>query len=86
MTLTAGPLTVKHVEEGREGIVQAVRVDFTAGGLDSVPYVTAYGVPHGVSGSHETYQTGTVYVMNEAGATVGRYTLEDGAPQKLKAA
>jgi hypothetical protein len=79
---TAGTLTIKHVEEGREGIVQAIRVEHEWGkpGDGNGAKLTAYGVP-GEGGptlsSVETYASGTIYVMNESGATVGKYVLSD---------
>lgn len=77
---TAGTFTVKHVEEGREGIVQAIRIEHQWG--EPAPgegaRVYAYGVPGAVTGhTTEVYQSGTIYVMNEAGATVGKYVLSD---------
>lgn len=86
--LTAGPLTVKHVEEGREGITQAISVEFEqrpegshVEGQKTPCYgeLTAFGVPNSISGgTSNRYASGTVYVMNEAGATVGKYRLTDG--------
>ncbi len=81
--LTAGPLTVKHVEEGHESITQAITVEFErihsdTPGAPSGPQVNAYGVPCGVDGGTiNRYASGIVYVMNEAGATVGKYHLSD---------
>lgn len=80
--LTAGPLTVKHVEEGRESICQAISVEFErlsseSPGAPTGPQVNAYGVPNGLDGTINRYSSGIVYVMNEAGATVGRYQLSD---------
>lgn len=80
--LTAGPLTVKHVEEGRETICQALNVEYErihsdTPGAPSGPQVNAYGVASGIDGTINRYASGIVYVMNEAGATVGKYHLDD---------
>lgn len=78
--LTAGPLTVKHVEEGHETICQAISIEYeqvSSGtpGAPSGPQVNAYGVPNGLDGTINRYASGTIYVMNEAGSTVGKYVL-----------
>lgn len=88
---TAGPLTVKHIEEGHESICQALSVEYeevisASPGAPSGPQVNAYGVPNGLDGTINRYGSGVVYVMNEAGATVGRYDLDREASRLAKAA
>lgn len=83
--LTAGPLTVKHIEEGRQSIIQALDIEFeahvaasdNADGYEG-PQVSAYGTPR--EKTLQYFRSGRVYVMNEAGATVGMYDLDMRAP------
>lgn len=78
--------TVKHVErDGFEGIVQAMDVTFHPGrdchgeDLGHIAEFVAFGVPGPNAGARldgvVRYGTGTIYVMNEAGKTVGCYHL-----------
>lgn len=78
--LTAGPLTIKHIEnDGHESIAQAVSINYHPGrtGHDGErPSLIAFGVPDAVSGpANNVYDSGVIYVMNESGSTVGRYHL-----------
>src|SRR5579859_6500448 len=87
---TAGTLTVKHVEEGRETIRQATHVEYIEYPDDHQrepdgPMLIAYGVPDALDGTINRYGSGIVYVMNEAGATVGRYDLEMRPPRRKAA-
>lgn len=76
MHLTAGPLTVRHLEpSGHESITQAVSVSFQPLGDNQDLQLIAFGVPNPVSDGCNRYASGTVYVMNEAGATVAKYDL-----------
>lgn len=89
--LTAGPLTVKHIEEnGHESIMQAISISFDPSTDVMGPSLTAYGVPlrpgEADEGGCAQYASGVVYVMNEAGATVGRYVCGANRPAALKAA
>lgn len=90
--LTAGPLTVKHIEEnGHESIMQAISISFDPSTDVMGPSLTAYGVPlrpgETDEGGCAHYAGGVVYVMNEAGSTVGRYVLGVNSPvQMVKAA
>lgn len=81
MHLTAGPLTVRHLEpSGHESITQAISVSYQPGNNtpergDEKPLLIAFGVPDSMGEGHCNYGSGTVYVMNEAGATVAKYDL-----------
>lgn len=80
MHLTAGPLTVRHLEpSGHESITQAISVSFQPGtnppGDNEDTQLIAFGVPNPVSDGCNRYASGTVYIMNEAGATVAKYDL-----------
>lgn len=73
-------LTIKHVEKsGHEGIQMAHGVSVSKG-PNNTKAVEAFGCT-GIGGAvdesgHCTYGTGKVYVMNDAGATVGFYDLD----------
>lgn len=80
--LTAGPLTVKYVEDsGFERVVQATFVQYCPPSFDTPPCLTAFGVPTGDEHDMMQFHDSTVYVMNEAGATVGVYRL--GLPTRV---
>lgn len=89
--VTAGPLTVKHIEENAyESITQAINTNYDPGSADRLPCFTAYGVPlrpgSADEGGYASYNSGIIYVMNEAGATVARYDLDTAAVHLRKAA
>lgn len=73
-------LTIKHVEKsGHESIQQAHNVCFNPGDGKVITSVEAFGCT-GRGGAvdadgHCSYVDGKVYVMNDAGATVGNYDL-----------
>jgi hypothetical protein len=72
-------LTVKQVlDDGKESLRECERVQFStsivSGSSDSFArYGTLWAIQK--DGAEATFQDGTVYVMNEAGATVGKYVL-----------
>lgn len=77
-------LTIKHIERnGYESMQQAHSVSFHPNGVESddekKPALIAYGctAKDGAVDEHGVcrYGNGTVYVMNDAGSTVGRYSL-----------
>jgi len=75
--LTAGPLTVKHIESnGFESIVQSTHVNFIPGDTQNPTELIAFGVAQPVSDGCNRYRNGIVYVMNEAGATVAKYEID----------
>lgn len=73
-------LTIKHVENGgREGIQQAHAVAFRPAKDDAPAILEAWGCT-AIGGAVDEdgyckYGDGRVYVMNDAGATVGNYNL-----------
>lgn len=82
-------LTIKHIEvNGCESLNTAESVSFYPKGqdigrpdlqatVDSSPQLVAFGGSCKLSGDHSTYGSGVVYVMNDAGKTVGVYELDD---------
>lgn len=74
-------LTLKHVEkDGHEGLQQAHSVSFNPGDKDKETSLEAFGCT-GIGGAVDQdgyckYASGTVYVMNDAGSTVGVYRLD----------
>lgn len=74
-------LTIKHVEAcGRESVLQAHSISFVPKGADDKGQrVEAFGCTGDggpVTGGWCSYGNGKVYVMNDAGATVGNYDLD----------
>ena len=75
--------TIKHVEMNHEGLQQAREISFYPGrdpkGDDpgGPRQLVAIGVPGPDEGARHscivTYASGTVYVMNESGDTIGTY-------------
>jgi hypothetical protein len=77
-------LTIKHIETGGyESMQQAHSVSFHPNGIDGdevkTPTLIAYGctAKGGATDEHGVcrYGTGDVFVMNDAGSTVGKYRL-----------
>lgn len=71
-------LTIKHVEKsGHESIQQAHNVSFDPGDQAQETTLFAYGCTAKGGAVDDDgvcrYGTGVVYVMNDAGATVGKY-------------
>jgi len=78
--LTAGPLTVRHIERsGHESVTQAVSVSFEPARGKSPAQLIAFGVPSPISDGCNRYGDGKIFVMNEAGATVAKYDLDEAA-------
>lgn len=77
MQFTAGPLTVKHIEpSGHERLMQALSVSYQPGGdAGASAKVFAFNTAHHPTDGAPVFDCGTVYVMNEAGATVAKYDL-----------
>lgn len=75
-------LTIKHVEDdGSEGILQCERVGFAPKCPNGERNLFAFGcVPTNDGGAiHDgtaIFGTGVIYVMNDTGATVGKYALQ----------
>jgi hypothetical protein len=76
-------LTVKQVEKsGHVGIAMCHSVSFYAKGQDGkgkavlIAHDTTDKTAYGSDASHANYECGTIYVMNDAGATVAKYYLD----------
>lgn len=73
---TAGCLTIKHRENnGHESVIQARSVTYDDWTQTKNARVTAYGCPNEYPDGVNQYENGTVFVMNESGATVAKYDL-----------
>lgn len=75
-------LTIKHIENGHESIRMAHSVSYKASGTEDCnngkPTLEAFGCTGDggpVSNGWCCYGSGKVFVMNDAGSTVGSYDL-----------
>lgn len=80
--MTVGTMAVRHIEKsGYESVVLATSVGFDPAIGQHKEYpngqVVAFGVPNPVSDGCNRYSTGKIFVMNEAGATIAQWDLDE---------